>query len=58
LKKLEKRDKKKYEELKNINFKNIEPNPVFQMVEGGIEEWEKTSSSQKYNRRSNASLNT
>ncbi len=58
LKKLEKRDKKKYEELKNISFKNIEPNPVFQVVEGGIEEWEKTSSSRKHNRRSNASLNT
>lgn len=41
LKKLEKRDKKKLEELKNLNPKNIEPNPVFKVIDGEVERWEK-----------------
>ena len=41
LKKLEMRDKKKFEELKCLNPKNIEPNPVFRAVDGEVEKWEK-----------------
>jgi len=41
LKKLEKRDKKKYEEIKNLNPDEIEVNPIFKIVEGEIEHWEK-----------------
>ncbi|RDD52254.1 hypothetical protein BA065_02645 [Nanoarchaeota archaeon NZ13-N] len=41
LKKLERRDKKKYEELKNIDLNKLEINPIFKIVEGGIEPWEK-----------------
>jgi hypothetical protein len=41
LKKLEKRDKKKLEELKDLNPKNIEPNPVFRVIDGEVEKWEK-----------------
>jgi len=41
LKKLERRDKKKYEELKNIDLNKLEVNPIFKIVEGGIEPWEK-----------------
>jgi len=41
LKKLEMRNKKKFEELKGLNPKNIEPNPVFRVVDGEIEKWEK-----------------
>ena len=42
LKKLETRDKKKLEELKNLNPKTIEANPIFKIVDGEIEKWEKT----------------
>ncbi|MCS7136625.1 MAG: pyrimidine dimer DNA glycosylase/endonuclease V [Aigarchaeota archaeon] len=41
IKKLEKRDKNRFEMLKNLDPKRIEPNPVFRVVEGEIEEWEK-----------------
>ncbi len=41
LKKLEVRDRRKFEELKNLNPKDVEPNPVFRVVEGGVERWEK-----------------
>jgi hypothetical protein len=41
LKKLEKRDKKKLEELKGLNPRNIEPNPVFRVIDGEVEKWEK-----------------
>jgi len=41
LKKLELRDKKRLEELKGLNPKTIEPNPVFRAVVGEVEEWEK-----------------
>jgi hypothetical protein len=40
LKKLEVRDKKKLEELKGLNTKIIEPNPVFRVVDGEVEQWE------------------
>ncbi|BDB98034.1 pyrimidine dimer DNA glycosylase/endonuclease V [Saccharolobus caldissimus] len=39
LKKLEKRDIRKYRELKDL--KSIEVHPLFYIVEGGIEDWEK-----------------
>lgn len=39
LKKLRKRAKSKYEEIKNV--KEIEVNPVFKVVAGEIEPWEK-----------------
>lgn len=39
LKKLQKRDLKRYEILKRE--KNIEANPVFVVVEGGVETWER-----------------
>ena len=38
LKKLKTRDFTKYNEL--INQKNIEPHPLFKMIEGEVEEWE------------------
>jgi hypothetical protein len=41
LKKLEMRDKKKLEELKSLEPKNIVPNSVFRLVDGGVEKWEK-----------------
>ena len=41
LKKLEMRDKKKLEELRGLNPKNIESNPVFRVVDGNVEKWEK-----------------
>jgi len=41
LKKLETRDKKKLEELKGLNPKTIEPNPVFRVIGGDVERWEK-----------------
>ena len=41
LKKLEKRDKKKFEELKGLNPETIEPNPVFRVIDGEVEKWEK-----------------
>ena len=39
LEKLKVRDKEKYEEIKNE--KTIEPNPIFYIIDGDIEEWEK-----------------
>jgi len=39
LKKLKVRDMKKYEEIRNE--KTIEPNPIFYIIDGDIEEWEK-----------------
>jgi hypothetical protein len=41
LKKLEKRDKKKFEGLKGLNPETIEPNPVFKVIDGEVEKWEK-----------------
>jgi len=41
MKKLEKRDRRKFEELKGLNPKDIEPNPIFRIVEGDVEPWEK-----------------
>ena len=41
LKKLEMRDKKKLEELKRLNPEAVEPNPVFRVVDGEVESWEK-----------------
>jgi len=41
LKKLEKRDKKKFEELKGLNPETVEPNPVFKVIDGEVEKWEK-----------------
>ncbi|MFH8080504.1 MAG: pyrimidine dimer DNA glycosylase/endonuclease V [Candidatus Aenigmatarchaeota archaeon] len=38
LKKLERRDKKKFKEIMN---EEIEPSPLFNVVDGGIEDWEK-----------------
>jgi hypothetical protein len=32
---------KKLEELKGLNPKTIEPNPVFIVVNGGVEPWKK-----------------
>lgn len=45
LKKLEKRDKKKLEDLKNLNPKDIEPNPIFKAVDGEVEACEKAKRS-------------
>jgi len=39
LKKLKVRDMKKYEKIKNEKI--IEPNPIFYIIDGDIEEWEK-----------------
>ena len=39
LEKLKVRDNKKYEEIKNEKI--IEPNPIFYIIDGDIEEWEK-----------------
>ncbi|MEM1994951.1 MAG: pyrimidine dimer DNA glycosylase/endonuclease V [Nitrososphaerales archaeon] len=41
LEKLKKRDVKRFEELKRLNTKFIKPNPIFRVVEGGIESWER-----------------
>jgi len=41
LEKLEKRDKRRFEELKGLDPKTIEPNPIFRVVEGDVEQWEK-----------------
>ncbi|MEM2082172.1 MAG: hypothetical protein QXK34_00330, partial [Candidatus Bathyarchaeia archaeon] len=42
LKKLEKRDKKKFKELKNLTICDIEPNPIFKVINGGVEAWERS----------------
>jgi hypothetical protein len=39
LKKLKVRNKQKYEEI--INIKLLEPNPLFKIIEGIVESWEK-----------------
>jgi len=39
LRKLRKRDPERYEELKHV--KEVEPNPIFYVVEGDVEPWEK-----------------
>ena len=41
LTKVMKRDKKKFEELKGIKPNVIEANPVFSVVEGEVEDWER-----------------
>jgi len=41
LEKLEKRDKKKYEELKNLDPEKLQVNPIFKIVKGDVEPWEK-----------------
>lgn len=41
LRKLRRRDKKRFGELKNLPLSSIEPNPVFKPTEGGVEEWER-----------------
>ncbi len=41
LEKLERRDKKKFEELKNLTIRNIKPNPIFKVINGGVETWER-----------------
>lgn len=39
LKKLKKRNFRKYKDLRNL--KEVEPNPIFKIVKGDIESWEK-----------------
>lgn len=39
--KLKIRDINKFREISNYSSSTIEPNPIFKLVEGGIEEWEK-----------------
>lgn len=41
LKKLKIRDLKKFNEIKKMNLINIETNPIFKVIEGKIEHWEK-----------------
>lgn len=41
IKKVEIRDKRKFEELKRESTDRIEPNPVFRVVDGDMEPWEK-----------------
>ncbi|ACB07149.1 pyrimidine dimer DNA glycosylase/endonuclease V [Candidatus Korarchaeum cryptofilum] len=41
--KLEMRDRRKFEELKNLDLRDLEPNPIFIVIEGGVEKWEKSS---------------
>ncbi|MGB9604159.1 MAG: pyrimidine dimer DNA glycosylase/endonuclease V, partial [Limisphaerales bacterium] len=40
-KKLSRRDVKKYNEIQSCGLSTIEVNPVFRVVRGGVEEWEK-----------------
>lgn len=47
LKKIEVRDKRKFEELKNKAIGDIEPNSVFRVVNGDIEPWEKSEGDNK-----------
>ena len=42
LRKLERRDGKWFEELRGLDPERVEANPVFQVVEGGVEEWERS----------------
>ena len=41
LKKLNIRDTEKFNEIKKLNIINIETNPIFKVIEGKIEHWEK-----------------
>lgn len=41
LEKLRKRDPVRYERSRHIDLKNIEPNPIFYIIDGEIETWEK-----------------
>ncbi|MFC2093909.1 pyrimidine dimer DNA glycosylase/endonuclease V [Bacteroidota bacterium] len=41
LKKLNIRDPEKFNEIKKLNIINIETNPIFKVIEGKIEHWEK-----------------
>jgi hypothetical protein len=41
LAKLHSRDKEKFEEIKSV--KTFEPHPLFMVIKGGIEDWEKVS---------------
>ena len=41
LKKLKMRDEEKFNEIKKLNLDKIETNPIFRIVEGRIEDWEK-----------------
>ncbi|MBS7658340.1 MAG: pyrimidine dimer DNA glycosylase/endonuclease V [Candidatus Bathyarchaeia archaeon] len=42
LQKLKKRDSKKFKEIKKLKFCSLKANPIFRVIEGGIEDWEKT----------------
>ena len=41
LRKLMERDRERYEELKDVV--NVKPHPLFYVIDGGIEEWEKVN---------------
>ncbi|MBC7112661.1 MAG: hypothetical protein H5T34_01345 [Candidatus Methanomethyliales bacterium] len=41
LKKVELRDRKKFDELKGADIKKIEANPIFRVISGGLEDWER-----------------
>lgn len=41
--KLERRDRKKLEELRKLDPSNIEANVVFEVIEGNVEEWERSN---------------
>lgn len=41
LSKLEERDRERFEKLKDLPLDSVEPNPIFRVVDGGIEIWEK-----------------
>ncbi|MCX8181606.1 MAG: pyrimidine dimer DNA glycosylase/endonuclease V [Candidatus Methanomethyliaceae archaeon] len=43
LKKIERRDKKKFDELKGVNVRTVKPNPVFKVIDGDVECWERQS---------------
>jgi hypothetical protein len=43
--KLEKRDRKWFERIRGVDPWSVEANPVFKIVEGGIEEWERLKKS-------------
>jgi len=52
--KLEKRDKKWLEKIRTIKPEELRANPVFNVVEGGVEEWEKRA--WKYPKKSSSLL--
>ncbi|MDH5811545.1 MAG: pyrimidine dimer DNA glycosylase/endonuclease V [Candidatus Methanomethylicaceae archaeon] len=43
LKKVERRDRKKFDDLKNVDVRKVEPNPIFKVINGDIESWERRS---------------